>query len=131
LKLIGPSFASELASAGLTGLPFSWGSDGDICGAENLTPDQRTALDAVIAAHDPDTVVLAPVTPRQARLALLQAGLLDSVQAAVAAAGGATKITWDYATLFERRDPMILAIGQALGLTSTQIDDLFATAISL
>jgi hypothetical protein len=72
-----------------------------------------------------------PVSPRQARLALLAAGLLDEVQAAVDAAGGATKITWEYATEISRTDPMIDAIGAALNMTDAQIDALFATAKTL
>lgn len=71
------------------------------------------------------------VTPRQARLALLGAGLLDQVTAAVNAAGGATLITWEYATEFDRTDPLIAQIGSSLNLTSDQIDALFATAATL
>lgn len=71
------------------------------------------------------------VTPRQARLALLGAGLLDQVTAAVNAAGGAALITWDYATEFDRNDPLILAIGASLNMTSAQIDALFAKAATL
>jgi hypothetical protein len=51
-KPLGPTFASEIIAAGLSGLPFSWGADGDIQGRANLTADQSTTLDAVIAAHD-------------------------------------------------------------------------------
>lgn len=71
------------------------------------------------------------VTPRQARLALLQAGLLDDVEAAVNAAGGATKITWEYATEINRNDALIDTLGVALGLTSEQIDGLFSAAANL
>jgi hypothetical protein len=68
------------------------------------------------------------VTPRQARLALLAAGLLDAVEAAVNAAGGATKVTWDFATVINRTDPLISTIGSSLNLTSDQIDVLFKYA---
>lgn len=71
------------------------------------------------------------VTPRQARLALLAAGLLDQVQAAVDATGGATKITWEYASAFDRNDPLITSIGASLNLTPSQIDALFASAAVL
>jgi hypothetical protein len=71
------------------------------------------------------------VTPRQARLALLAAGLLDQVQSAVDQAGGATKITWEYATEISRDDPMIEVVGQSLNLTSQQIDNLFTQASAL
>lgn len=59
--VIGPSFFDELAEAGLNGLPFSWGSDGSICGRENLTAEQNNALDAVLAAHNPTRKTIADV----------------------------------------------------------------------
>ncbi len=65
------------------------------------------------------------VTPRQARLALFQAGLLEAVEAAIAAADKPTQVTWEYAIEFRRDDPMINALGTQLGLTSQQIDQLF------
>ncbi|WP_050384572.1 hypothetical protein [Bradyrhizobium pachyrhizi] len=88
-----------------------------------------TAPPASVVPIDAHPVVA--VTPRQARLALLAAGLLDQVDAAVDAAGGATKITWEYATEIRRDDPMISTVGAALSLTSDQIDALFTAAGAL
>jgi hypothetical protein len=84
-----------------------------------------------IIASPPRPTPVASVTPRQARLALLAAGLLDQATAAVTAAGGATLITWEYATEFLRSDPLIISIGSSLNLTSAQIDALFAQAATL
>ena len=76
--------------------------------------------------------VPAVVTVRQAKLALLQAGLLDDVEAAIAAsADRAVQIEWEYATEFLRDWPALLAMQPALGLTDTQIDDLFRRAATL
>ncbi len=47
------TFTEEVRQAGLIGLPFAWGEDGQISGRENLTAEQNATLDAVIAAHDP------------------------------------------------------------------------------
>ena len=55
MPAIGPNFSQELKEAGLSGLPFAWGSDGKIDGRENLTTEQNVTLDAVIAAHVPPT----------------------------------------------------------------------------
>lgn len=52
MKTIGPSFESEIAAAGLRGLPFSWGADGQM-NLSQLTPEQRSAVLAVYNAHDP------------------------------------------------------------------------------
>lgn len=78
-------------------------------------------------------ITLAPVSvsPRQARLALLGAGLLDQVEGAVQANGQATQITWDYAIAINRDDPLIAAVGAALQLTSEQVDNLFSQAALL
>ncbi len=54
-KLIGPSFADELAVAGLTGLPFSWNETGSINYHPTITPEQQAAIEAVYNAHDPTT----------------------------------------------------------------------------
>jgi Spy/CpxP family protein refolding chaperone len=52
MKTIGPSFSGEIQDAGLMGLPFSWGSDGDIQYGESITDNQRVAIEAVYDAHD-------------------------------------------------------------------------------
>lgn len=57
-KPIGQHFAAELEAAGLGGLPISWTAAGVVTGRELLTSQQRTALDAVIAAHDPQRLRL-------------------------------------------------------------------------
>lgn len=76
-------------------------------------------------------VTVTTVSPRQARLALFAAGILDQVEAAVKAAGGAVQITWDYATQIDRHDPLISSIGSSLGLTEDQIDLIFQQAATL
>lgn len=71
------------------------------------------------------------VTMRQARLALLQQNLLASVEAAVAQAGTAAQIEWQYATELKRTHPLTISISAALGLTEQQLDDLFTLASTL
>lgn len=76
------------------------------------------------------------VTKRQARQALLLAGLLDSVQPAIDALPditqrGLVQIEWDDSQVFERHRPALVSLATALGLSSTQLDDLFRTAASL
>jgi hypothetical protein len=71
------------------------------------------------------------VTMRQARLALLQSGLLASVNAAVAAADEETKITWEFSSEVNRNHPFVATLATALGLTDAQLDDLFTLAATL
>ena len=71
------------------------------------------------------------VSMRQARLALLQAGLLDAVNAAVQAAGPAAIVEWDYANEVRRDSALIASLSSDLNLTDAQVDALFATAALL
>jgi len=76
-----------------------------------------------------------PITPRQARLALLQAGLLSQVGPAInsleSPAKETAQIEWEYATSIERSSEWINQLGGALGLDENGIDDLFKTASQL
>lgn len=75
------------------------------------------------------------VTMRQARLALLNSGLLTSVNNAIAAmtgtAGDAARIEWEFALSVERNSPLVASLTSALGLTTEQLDALFTTAATL
>ncbi len=71
------------------------------------------------------------VTRFQARAALLHAGLLTSVEAAVSGADAFTQLAWSEALNFERGSPTIAALASALGLTDEQIDGLFRTAATI
>jgi hypothetical protein len=68
---------------------------------------------------------------RQARLALLGAGMLDDVEAAIAAAPRAVRIEWEYATQIERASPLVAAIAAELDLDAPALDALFAAAAQL
>jgi len=75
------------------------------------------------------------VTMRQARLALHAAGLLTSVDAAIAAMPEpdktAASITWEFAQTVDRGFGMVPQLAAALGMSDTQIDDLFIAAAKL
>jgi hypothetical protein len=91
--------------------------------AEGNTPDP---------ADIPPVPLITRVTMRQARLALLGASLLPTVNAAVAAmtgsAGEAARIEWEYSQEVQRDRGLVLALGTQLGMTEAQLDALFATA---
>lgn len=94
--------------------------------------------DAAIAADtEANRLASVPqsVTMRQARLALYAAGLLTSVDAAIAGMTEPDKttaqITWEFAATVERQFGMVPQLAAALGMTDTQIDDLFIAAASL
>lgn len=76
-------------------------------------------------------VVPASVTPRQARLALLGAGLLATVESQIAALPQAAQIEWEFANTIDRGSGLISALGGALGLDDAAIDALFIAAATL
>ena len=97
----------------------------------DLTEHEALLADWVASYVPPDpepVQVPQVVTIRQAKLALLQAGLLDDVDAAVAQADRATQIEWEYATEVRRYWPTLLTLQTALGLTEQQVNDLFISA---
>ena len=76
------------------------------------------------------------VTMRQARLALLRAGLLDDVDAAIAAIPDpvqrkAAEIEWEYAQTVDRNSPFTQQMAAGLSLTAEQLDALFTQAAGL
>jgi hypothetical protein len=71
------------------------------------------------------------VSPRQMKLAMLGAGLLDKVDAFVASQSRAVQISWTETIVFDRFDPMLDAMAQAFGLSGGQVDDLFRAAAAI
>lgn len=78
-------------------------------------------------------LVPAKVTRRQARQALLLAGLLDQVQPAINAIPdpqlrGMAQIEWDDSQEFDRHRPLLMQLATALGLDDEALDNLFIQA---
>ena len=106
---------------------------------------ELAAVQAALAAKDEEiarltALIPAPVivdgvpqtvTMRQARLALLASGLLDDVTAAVAGAGQAAQIEWEYASDVGRNATLIQSLAGVMGLTDEQLDGLFVLAATL
>src|SRR5690606_190490 len=99
--------------------------------------DRRAYEEWLAAGGVPEPHVVPPepvpavVSAAQGRLALLNAGLLATVQAAVDQADEATQIWFEYATEWRRDHPILAALGGQLGLSSTEVDDLFRAAALL
>lgn len=71
------------------------------------------------------------ITPRQAKLALYGAGLLDHVENMVAAADKTVQIHYTESVVWYRNDPVLNGLATQLGMTSQQLDELFASAARL
>ena len=100
------------------------GSIGDTWDGETFTPQPT-----------PEPTIPSVVTMRQARLALLGAGVLATADAAIAAMpgieGDAARIEWEYAHEVRRDASLVAGMAAALSLTDEQLDALFVTAAGL
>lgn len=74
---------------------------------------------------------IAPISPRQIRQALTRAGLRASVEAAVAAGDQDLKDWYEFSTAFERLNPQVVAMGEALSVSPASLDDLWALRAQL
>jgi len=81
------------------------------------------------------TRAIPPVTMRQARLALLGAGLLGTVESGIndlpEPQKSAARIVWEYSGEVQRNNPVVAQLAATLGLSSAQIDALFIGAAAL
>lgn len=73
----------------------------------------------------------ASVSPRQIRQALTLAGLRQLVEDSIAGGDQNAKDWYEYATAFERTNPIALGMAQALSISERQLDDLWTLAGSL
>lgn len=106
----------------------------------DIEPHGREIHAAVLATNPPAAPeVQAPLDPVpqvvsrfQARAALHAAGLLSSVEDAIATGADVfTQIAWADAAEFRRNSPTIAALAAALGLSEEQVDNLFRQAATI
>ena len=94
----------------------------------------RQATDAEVAAWLAKVANPIPATVAmwQAKAALQAAGLLDKATAAITAANNPVLTAfWSGAATIDRTSPTLASIGTALGLTSSQLDQLFVSAAAI
>lgn len=80
------------------------------------------------AAFVRSQLVPASVTRRQARLALLEAGLLSAVDSFVATQSQEVQIYWNDSQEIQRNHELVLNLSLEFGLSESQVDDLFISA---
>jgi hypothetical protein len=81
---------------------------------------------------DPIAVVIPTViSMAQARLALLDAGLLDAVEHGISSMPRATQIDWEFRHTVERTSPLVATFAAALHLDDAALDALFIAGAQL
>lgn len=107
--------------------------DGRVCAfrSNSGTPAEADAA-ADIATPAPELVAV-PISVRSAalRYVLNGAGLRSAVETDIAKSDQNAKDAWEFETTIRRDHPLVSALGDALGLTSAQIDALFISAAQL
>lgn len=84
-----------------------------------------------ILPYDPPPPDIVPVSPRQIRQALSNVGLRTAVELAIAASNQDTKDWYEYGTSFERNHPQVIKMGVALGVSPSDLDNLWLLAATL
>lgn len=115
-------------------IPFT-ADPADQLGAELLTLALSGQYGQIAAYVQPDAIVVIPtiVTRLQAKIALAQAGLLDSIESLMTdpLTDIVTKIAWQDAQTFDRDSVTLQTIAMSMGLTDQQLDDLFTAAAQI
>lgn len=75
--------------------------------------------------------VVPEITTFQAKAALAQFGLLDTIETYMETADTLTRLRWQTAPSFRRDNPALLTIAADLGITDQQLDDLFALGATI
>ena len=116
-----------------TGEVFAFEEDGS---QDEFIPAELVEMtaDEVHAHLNPrlEVIVPASVSMMQARLAMLDAGVLDDVEHAIQSMEGlegrAARIQWEYAQFVDRDWPLVDALGGLLGWDADAVDRLFISA---
>ena len=86
----------------------------------DLTPEEISELQA-LANTAPKPI--REIDARRLRLALLELGVLDKVEAALSSLPKAAQIDWEYATTIREDYLLVVSLSEALDLDITQIFD--------
>lgn len=90
------------------------------------TPEEMKELQQIGKAKNIPQII----TARQLRLALLEKGVdINKIDKIINALPEEQKtvaqISWEYAHTFERNNPMLLQVAEAIGITEEELNDIF------
>lgn len=93
----------------------------------------QTAVEYRPVFEDQPEPPVTTITPRQMTLALLRCGKLDAVEAILNDPNlpREMKLSWNFATYFDRNDPMLLQMAAAEGWSEAEINQIFMLGATL
>jgi hypothetical protein len=111
-------------------------TDGAFIPADPANTDYAAYLTWLDEGNTPepaDVVIISiePISPRQIRMALTRVGLRPLVESAVATGNQDLKDWWEFSTSFERLNPQVIAMGEALEQSQQDLDNLWLLAKDL
>jgi hypothetical protein len=131
----------EIKNSSLSESPYliiSSGSNCDIKFKNSLSPEDEGILIDLVDNHEalPLEEIMPSVSARQIRTAIVLSGLsIATIEAALDGLSEPTRtvaiIAWDHSNLYFRKNPLIVALAPAIGLSEEQLDDLWVLAKTL
>jgi hypothetical protein len=125
-------------------MPYYQDTDGQIYFFDYVPEPQNIRADLVAITDEaalailnvPPVEVPLALTRKQAKQALVLAGLYTNVEVAIASISDETErllvqVAWEDSETFERNNSTLLMLANALGLTSEQLDQMFITGATL
>ena len=116
----------QLASGKIAGFTADGAQDASI--TPDMTPITEAQMRVLTAVP---FVVPSSMSMKQARLALLSAGLLDKVESTISGMSKSAQIAWEFSTQVDRTDALTQSLAELLGLSSADVDALFSSGIHL
>ncbi len=124
LSIIEENAADKLEKL-LVNYPAAFIYDGDYL--PSLWVENGEVTDVAIEENK----VFTPLSAWQVRKVLTQFGLRDTVEDAILQSSQDTKDAWQFANEFRRDDALLNGMAQMLGMSDTQLDQLFEVGITL
>jgi hypothetical protein len=98
---------------------------------EGSIPITEEEAEALRPLPPPPPPSIEPISPRQIRMALTRVGLRTLVESAVATGNQDLKDWWEFSTSFERLNPQVIAMGEALEQSQQDLDNLWSLGATM
>lgn len=130
-KKLGPTFGDEIASANLQEVPFYWDGDFNIVFNDDVSEADRTAVQAVVDAHDPTKQIVPEEVSRYQREVIMRRyGIYAAADALFMALpeDDERRVAWLTAPTTKRHSAATLYAVEQMHIPDAQADQMFIEA---